>query len=490
MKSAKRGWLAGASAAVVVALGVNPGWSPACEMAHGDGGGPNGKHMGNVGDGGETRITLQQLPPVWNMQLLSQVTLSQMGGGAGSSLWGWVDPLTRREYAIMGRSTGTSFVDVTVPTQPKVVANLPPVVGASATSWREPKVIGNWAYIGVDGTTHGVQVLDLAKLRNYSGTTMTLSADTVYTGVTKAHTLAINATGGVAQPGRDGRDYLYIAGSNQNSGGIRAVDVTNPLAPTTAGGFSADGYTHEMQVVTYNGPDTTHRGREIAFAYNVDTLTIVDVSNKSAMTQLSRTVQPARGYVHQGWLTPDQKYVIANDELDERNGLTMGLTRTHFWDVSNLDAPVYKGFYTHPTASVDHNLYIHNGYVFMSNYTTGLRVFQLGNLASNTPDEWLTPVAFFDTYAPNDGNSFNGAWNNYPFFPSGNIAVSDINGGLIMLKLDLPRIPFDGELPGREYYLRQFSEVMARYGAAVPEPTAAGVLLPLALAAGWRRRSR
>ena len=37
-----------------------------------------------------------------------------------------------------------------------------------------------------------MQVMDLTKLRNYAGTTMTLAADSVYTGVTKIHTLQIN----------------------------------------------------------------------------------------------------------------------------------------------------------------------------------------------------------------------------------------------------------------------------------------------------------
>src|SRR5262245_36355858 len=37
-----------------------------------------------------------------NMRLLSNLPLSAIGGGAGSSLYGWVDPLTNHEYAIMG----------------------------------------------------------------------------------------------------------------------------------------------------------------------------------------------------------------------------------------------------------------------------------------------------------------------------------------------------------------------------------------------------
>src|SRR3954471_4432038 len=131
-----------------------------------------------------------------NMQLMSNVPLAQMGGGVGSSLYGWVDPLTNHEYAIMGRSNGTAFIDITNPTSPRYVANLPLAPGSVATDWREPKVMGNYAYIGVDRTSAPMQVLDLTKLRQYDGTTMTLSPNSTFTDVTKIHTIAVNKDSG------------------------------------------------------------------------------------------------------------------------------------------------------------------------------------------------------------------------------------------------------------------------------------------------------
>jgi len=47
-------------------------------------------------------------------------------------------------------------------------------------------------------------------------------------------------------------------------------------------------------------------------------------------------------------------------------------------------------------------------------------------------------VGYFDIY-PNDNKSqFNGAWSNYPFFPSGNIILSGIEQGLFVLKFQKP----------------------------------------------------
>jgi choice-of-anchor B domain-containing protein len=496
----KREVILAAAAAVFACAG---GAAIACDFVHGNAEEGFGKHMNNIGTGGE--VNLANMPPqAWNMQFLSQVTLSQMAAAqglsatlsvAGSSMWGWVDPLTHREYAIIGRNRGTTFVDISNPKSPVIVASLANA-SSTATSWREPKVVGNRAFIGVDGTTHGVQAVNLELLRNYAGTPLTLTTTSagqggIYNGVTREHTLAINATGGVAQTSPDGKKYVFVAGSNLQSGGIHAIDVTsyvdnpNTATMTFAGGHSADGYTHEMQVLTYNGPDRAFRGKEIALAFNgksgtsIDTFSIVDVTNKSAMSRISSATYPQAGYIHQGWITPDHRYVIQNDELDETGGLTGGVTRTHFWDISSLSNPVYKGFYAHPGTSVDHNLYVKGDLVYMSNYTMGLRVFRLNDLASANPNDWLAPVAFFDTYAANDNATFNGAWNNYPFFPSGTIAISDINGGLILTKLDLPK-KFLGELSPETLNLMQteFRNAMAR--AAVPEPASLGLLIPAA----------
>jgi len=43
-------------------------------------------------------------------------------------------------------------------------------------------------------------------------------------------------------------------------------------------------------------------------------------------------------------------------------------------------------------------------------------------------------VGYFDTYTPSNSAGFNGAWGVYPFLPSGNILVSDINSGLYVFR--------------------------------------------------------
>jgi choice-of-anchor B domain-containing protein len=417
-----------------------------------------------------------------NMSLLSQVPLAAMGGGAGSSLYAWVDPLTNREYAIMGRSTGTSFVDVTNPSSPVVVANMPRVAGSASTSWREPKVFKNHVYVGVDGTSVGMQVMDLTRLRSYNGTTLTLTEDSVYRGpsnnLTKIHTLAINHSTG----------YLYAAGSNINAGRLHIIDVNNPGTPTYAGTTGTlDGYVHETQVVNYNGPDARYRGRELAFNNNGpgNILSILDVTNKAAVTKIASRTYAGEQYIHQGWLTEDQRYYFMNDELDEPNNVNTR-TKTHLFDVADLTNPIYKGFFTHETRSTDHNLYVKGDYVYQTNYTSGLRILKIGNLQSSTPSDWLSEVAYFDTYTLDDASpstAMNGAWNNYPYLPSGNILVSDIQGGLFVLKADLPDT---GPIPN---WYKKYGpgEVLFQ---SVPEPGSIGLMAVGFVTLALRRQRR
>ena len=39
------------------------------------------------------------------------------------------------------------------------------------------------------------------------------------------------------------------------SGGLHAIDVSDPLNPQFAGCYDEDGYTHDAQCVIYRGPD-------------------------------------------------------------------------------------------------------------------------------------------------------------------------------------------------------------------------------------------
>jgi choice-of-anchor B domain-containing protein len=351
--------------------------------------------------------------PCKNLDLLSFLPMSQLGGGNSNDVWGWTDPLTQKEYAILGRSTGTSFVDISTPTAPVYLGNLPSYVGSS--SWRAIKVYKNFAYVVADAlSTHGMQVFDLTRLRSVPNPPVTFSEDYHYSQMGNTHTLAVNEETG----------YLYAVGSNTCSGGLHMIDVhTNPAVPTFAGCYSGDGYVHETQCVVYRGPDADYYGHEVCFAHDEDTVTIVDVTNKSNPLQISRTPYSGSGYTHQGWLTDNQRTLVVNDELDE---IFYGHNvKTRFFDVRNLDSIPAPRIYTAPRPNIDHNEYVIGRYIYQSQYRAGLRVL------TGPP---IREIAYFDVYPADDTASFNGSWNNYPFFASGVIVVGGIEQGLFVLK--------------------------------------------------------
>ena len=322
--------------------------------------------------------------PCRDIDLLAFLPHAEIGGGSGNDIWGWTDPLTGREYALVGRSTGTAFVDISNPSQPVYVGNLP--THTAASPWRGIKVFANHAFIVSEAIDHGMQVFDLTQLRDVTAPPVTFSETAHYAGFGSTHTLAINSRTG----------FAYAAGTRTCEGGLHVVDVRTPVSPRAAGCFSFDGYTHETQCVVYEGPDTLYRNREICFNSNEDTLTIVDASDKLEQVQLSRTGYGGSAYTHQGWLTEDQRFFLVNDEGDEQ--AFRHLTRTWIWDVSDLDAPVLATYYDGPTPSIDHNLYIRGNLVYESNYRSGLRVLDASDIALGT----LREVGFFDIYPSDD----------------------------------------------------------------------------------------
>jgi choice-of-anchor B domain-containing protein len=359
--------------------------------------------------------------PCKNVDLLSNLPLAGMGGGSGSGGWGWTDPSNGKEYAIAARTNGTAFVDISTPTNPVYVGNLPSATGTS--SWRELWVHNNTVYIVSDSNgAHGMQIFDLTRLRGVTSPPVTFTADARDTSFTNAHTININPATG----------FAYVNGSNTCSGGPRMFNLANRLAPAFAGCVSGDGYTHDSQAVTYHGPDTRYTNREILVGSNADTITLFDVTTKSSPVQLSRKGYTGRGYTHQGWFTEDHKYFVLDDETDETtNGHN---TRTYVWDMSDLTNPVLVGNYTGPTTASDHNQYIKGNFSYQANYRAGLRIIDLTNIASPAT---MTEAAFFDVDPASNARGFAGAWTNYPYFPSGNVAIFSIQRGLFVVKPNL-----------------------------------------------------
>ena len=153
--------------------------------------------------------------------------------------------------------------------------------------WRDIKVYQNHAFIVSEASGHGMQVFDLTELRNISSPT-TFSNTAYYSGFGNAHNIFINEDTG----------YAYAIGTSTcGPGGLHIVDISTPSIPSKSAcvsdpntGRNGTGYSHDVQCVVYNGPDTAYVGKEICFGSNETKVWIADLSTKSDDSSGAKTI--------------------------------------------------------------------------------------------------------------------------------------------------------------------------------------------------------
>ncbi|KAM0244335.1 hypothetical protein ACHAP5_006351 [Fusarium lateritium] len=374
-----------------------------------------------------------------NIDLLGFLRHQDMGSRTreGNDIWGWTHASSGREFALQGQTDGTAFVEVHPDGSLTYVGRLPTQTVAS--SWRDIKVIGNYAYIGAEAAGHGLQIFDLTKLLNTdpkNPPTFSIRSDLAahFSAFGNSHNLVANEQTALIAAVGTAYDLKCRAG-------LWMIDVSNPKRPQDAGCVASDGYVHDAQCVIYRGPQKAFQGREICFNYNEDALTIVDISRRTMPPQLSRTTYNGATYTHQGWVTEDHKYLLLDDELDEQEKTGPAAdqhTTTYIVDIQDLEYPVFRGVYKSPVRSIDHNQYIIGGVSYQANYGSGLRMVNVTSLTQDDTGAGMKEIGFFDVHPEDDevgGEAkFFGAWSVYPYFQSGNIVVSSIERGIFSLR--------------------------------------------------------
>ena len=354
--------------------------------------------------------------PCNGYDFLGRISLADFSASSANDIWGWTDNTTGKEYALVGVNNGTAFVDITDTEQLIYLGKLPSATVSS--SWRDIKVYQDHAFIVSEAGGHGMQVFDLTKLRNVVNAPETFVADTRYTGFGNAHNIVINEVSG----------YAYAVGTETFNGGAHFINIQDPKNPIAAGGYGANGYSHDAQVVSYNGPDADYTGQEIFIGANENQVAIVDITDKDNPMQISTFQYTNIGYTHQGWFSEDQRYFILGDELDE---IQLGFdSRTLVFDHSDLDNPILHTTYLGETAAIDHNGYVKGDIFYLANYTAGVRILDISGIDGQS----IVEEGFFDSYPTNNTAAFEGVWSVYPYFESEKIIVNDINSGLFVIK--------------------------------------------------------
>ena len=134
--------------------------------------------------------------PCEDVDLQAHMPLSDIGGGQGTDIWGWTDPTTSKEYAIIGRTSGTSFIDISDPVNPIYLGNLP--THTVISDWRDVKVYKNHAYIVSEAGGHGLQIFDLTQLASVAAPPATFTNSAHYGAFGNAHNIVINEDTGFA----------------------------------------------------------------------------------------------------------------------------------------------------------------------------------------------------------------------------------------------------------------------------------------------------
>lgn len=355
--------------------------------------------------------------PCKGIDLQSYVPNTEMSSARIADVWGWADPETKKEYALLGSTRGVQFLDVTDPTKPVYLGSL---LGKPETVliWQEIEIYKDHAFVVCDLSPCGLQIFDLTRLRGAEAA-QPWTPDVVVP-IGTAHSIDLNPDTG----------FLYVNGGLFPVGTPYIFDVNTPKAPVPAGGTFDDGYTHDSFCRTYKGPDKDFKKKEICFNFNEDTITVYDMTNKLAPDQLARVTYDNASYIHSGVLTKDHAYLLSTDEGDEQDhGLR---STTYIWDVRKLTKMKLIGTYTANSGAIDHNLYQDGDATFHASYVAGLRILDSSRAAQGK----LSEVAYFDIVPESDRPEFDGTWAAYPFLPSGNVLIGGMGQGLFVVRPD------------------------------------------------------
>jgi hypothetical protein len=166
-------------------------------------------------------------------------------------------------------------------------------------------------------------------------------------------------------------------------------------------------------------------------------------------------------FSHNGWTTNEQDFLFIGDEVDElvqagwaftpffaqpvTDPTNKPQTGTYIVDISDLDNPTFFDRYEDGTVGLDHNFVIEDDKLYIASYTSGPRVIEIGR--DSNGDVSLSPIAVMDTeprlqenilnikQEENFSSAFLGQWGIYSFPNSDTIIATDINNGLIVMRL-------------------------------------------------------
>lgn len=322
-------------------------------------------------------------------------------------IWGWYQQSLNREYAIIGASDGTYFIDVTNPAIPVVCDFIPAAHGDLI--WHEIKTYQNYCYIvSDDGAPNTFIIADMSTLPD--SVTIERNDNTIFE---RCHTIYVDGTklwcGSVTG---DNNSFYYS---------MACYDLSvDPTTPTLIRALNQD----------YSTPNTVHdmfvRNDTVYASGGYDGLFIYKY-NATYQQIGTMTSYPESGYNHSSFLTPDGNTLIFMDEVPAGRGIKS-------LDVSNMGNLTINQVFRSNLGNTPHNPYIIGSDILIAaNYTDGLQIFNISNPSA------IYRSGYFDSDTlvnyPNYSSTYHGCWGAYTDLPSGLLLISDMQNGLFVLDI-------------------------------------------------------
>ena len=343
----------------------------------------------------------------FNMTLLSEWdpdTLATTNNGREfNDIWGYTD-CDGGEYAILGSAAKIHFINVTDPTNPVEINSFE---GGGVSTWRDMKTFGDRAYAVADAVPDGLMIFDLSALPD--AVTKTYHS-TQFFG--EAHNIFIDEANG----------RLYAVGTDQATDMIILDIATNPDVPILLANVTLPGGGSVHDVYVRDNIAYCSHGNQGYYIWDCS-----DATNPILMAGMV-----TGGYNHSSWVSDDGQFAVFAEEVPL--GMPLGImdlsalaeneiSVSHTFKFPLL-APEHEN-------NVPHNPFIRGQYAIVSYYHDGLQIFDLSDPLN--PQQ----VAWYDSHPQNTIYSgYQGNWGVYPYLPSGNIIISDINEGLLVLSAD------------------------------------------------------
>jgi choice-of-anchor B domain-containing protein len=211
------------------------------------------------------------------------------------------------------------------------------------------------------------------------------------------------------------KNQLIVCGGDYQ--GVQSWDISSPENPIS-----------KWSINKYYVHDFTVQNDKIYLAelYN-SSFAIYDIKSASvnSLTDDNLIVRHhyENGFTHNIWPSIDGKYIVTADEHDQFDHMQL-------WNIE--DNNNVKNLLKHQEGEtgIIHNAFIKGDYIYASYYTRGFVMFDMSD------PELIIKVAEYDAFPKNNDSSFEGTWGIYPFMNNEFVALSNIENGLDIVKVD------------------------------------------------------